>query len=523
MHISNCLHPKKIRNPYTHELMYVPCGKCAACNNARSHSWVQRLNAECSLHKYVLFFTLTYDNVHLPRLHVLDNCVYEPDYRCASDRPRVSFNIMDLNPSKADLSYLNSQAKVGIPYLNHYDAQCFIKRLRQSLFRHFKKYNYEIEKSFFKFYLIGEYGPKNYRPHFHGLLFFDSPEQAACIESLLRKSWSFGFTDTSFVKNSASFYVAQYLNCTSHLPKVLQHREIRPFAHFSKCPSIGALYVDDSSLQEIFEHCSPSMLFADLKKRRFEHVPLWRLFEDRLFPKCSRFGDLSHSDRVALYRVATLYPFESSQEFIEWCKEPGCKSDSLQSLLIGLSDNFAKESPLYRLYFISLSVWSLSILFKVDIATYVEHIERYYKNVDYEKLKSMYQFQQDYTDNGKPVQDLVWFDRFWLKKVRYDGDDPDFWLRLRPRLLENTVICSQLESYGIDVERFYSADLTEQKEYFDTLSFFKCGDYLDYKVNAEKIAKDNIKTKKKNDYLNSSELEITNSEIYEQFISRFEA
>ena len=522
MHISNCLHPKKIRNPYTHEVMYVPCGKCEACVNSRALHWVQRLDAESRMHQYVLFFTLTYDNCHLPRLHVLGDCVYEPDYRCASDRPRVSFNIKDCSPGKADLSYLNKMSQVGIPYLNHYDAQCFIKRLRQSLFRHFKKYNYEIEKSFFKFYLCGEYGPKNFRPHFHGILFFDSKEQASCIEGLIRKSWTFGFVDTSFVKNTCNSYVAQYLNCTSRLPAVLRHREIRPFAHYSKCPSLGSMYVDDSTLQQIFDNSSPSMLFADFKKRQFNHVPLWRVFEDRLFPKCSRFGDLSHFDRVALYRVATYYPFESASEFIEWCKESGCKNEHLHALLSDMSDKFTKESPLYRLYFISLSVWSLSILFKVDISTYVSHIEDYYKNVEYEKLKSMYQFQQDYTNEGKPVQDLVWFDRFWLDSVRPNVEDDLLWRSLRPNFLANKVICYQLESYGIDVEKFYSADLTEQNEYFDSLSFFKCGDYLDYKVNAEKIYKDNTKTKKKNDYLNCSELETTNSEIYEQLISRFE-
>lgn len=514
MHISNCLYPKKIRNPYTHELQFVPCGKCSACLNAKSVNWVERLNAECSVSKYVVFVTLTYDNHHLPKLHRLGNVLYDPDYRVASDRPRISFNMEDIKCSSKEIDFIQSNYPDGVPYLSHYDAQCFIKRLRINLYRLCKKNNINEEESLLRFYLVGEYGPKNFRPHFHLLLFFQSEFASAHIQSLISKSWTFGYINSSFVKNSASSYVAKYLNCVSHLPSVLRYREIRPFAHFSKCPPIGSLSITDQTLQEIFVNSSPTMLFLDAKKRQINNVPLWRYVEDRLFPRCTRFGNLSHSDRVALYRAACQSQCQTSEEFVTWCIRRKYFNSSLFDLLSYLSNNFELLSPLHRLYYIGRAVWTQSSYFSVSIETYVSHIEKYFENCDYEKLKQQFAFQQDYTSKDKPASDLVWFDRFWLQDVYNHSKNLLF-----SQVDEITLM--QLESFSIDIQKFFSSDLTERKEYFDSLLLFRCGDYLDLKVNSDKILKDSTKTKKKNDFLNSDST-ISKSEIYEQFVSRSE-
>ena len=59
--------------------MVVPCGHCSACLNNKSAEMVQRLDIESSMSKYVVFATLTFDNAHLPKLKVLDNCLYDTD------------------------------------------------------------------------------------------------------------------------------------------------------------------------------------------------------------------------------------------------------------------------------------------------------------------------------------------------------------------------------------------------------------------------------------------------------------
>lgn len=494
MHISSCLNPKTITNPYTRKKMVVPCGHCSACLNNKSAEMVQRLDIESSMSKYVVFATLTFDSAHLPKLKVLDNCLYDTDYaHVAPGRPRISFNIEDTNPKSKDYKFLNKLSSSGVPYLNRYFAQKFMKRLRINTFRLHQKYQENEEKSLLRFFLCGEYGPKNYRPHYHLLLFFNSELTAAHISELLHSSWKFGFVDSSFVKNTASSYVAKYVNCYSNLPSFLQHREVRPFCLYSTCPPIGTMYFNDERIKEIFTSCSPFFMYGDSKKRQFVDVPLWRFLQDRIFPRCPLFSEISHFDRVTLYRAATNYPFTSGQEFVDWCKEEGSKSDQLQSLLSRVSYGFTIESSLFRLYYISHLVWSNSLFFDVDISTYVEHIERYYENVDFINLKRWYEWQEDEVNNkGTCLSDFVWFDKLWFDMVlTFDDFEDDVPYEIR----------FQLQSYGIDEDEFFSADLTSRKKYRDSLALSNVHDFKDYQVNQEKIMKDNFKTKKKNDYL----------------------
>ena len=69
---SSCPHAHVVVNPYTHEEVMVPCGKCVFCRMAKGAILSSRLNLEASFHPYTLFFTLTYDNEHLPRATRLD-------------------------------------------------------------------------------------------------------------------------------------------------------------------------------------------------------------------------------------------------------------------------------------------------------------------------------------------------------------------------------------------------------------------------------------------------------------------
>ena len=110
--------------------MVVPCGHCSACLNNKSAEMVQRLDIESSMSKYVVFATLTFDNAHLPKLKVLDNCLYDTDSsHVAPGRPRISFNIEETNPTSKDYKFLNKLSSTGVPYLNRYFAQKFMKRI----------------------------------------------------------------------------------------------------------------------------------------------------------------------------------------------------------------------------------------------------------------------------------------------------------------------------------------------------------------------------------------------------------
>lgn len=102
----------------------IPCRQCVGCRLALSRYWATRCVNESTLYKHNCFLTLTYDDKTLPVGYDIRTGLYHPHF------------------------------------------QDFMKRLRD-------RYNYiglDGENGI-RFYMCGEYGEKNARPHFHVLLF----------------------------------------------------------------------------------------------------------------------------------------------------------------------------------------------------------------------------------------------------------------------------------------------------------------------------------------------------------------
>lgn len=114
----------------------VPCGKCPECVRAKCNSWLFRINKELEIVTNPLFVLLTYNKENLPR------------------------------------------TEEGIPTLVKKDVQDWLKRLRF----HYEK----ISNKQIRYYLVGEYGSKKGRPHYHVILMnLDNPE-------LIEKTWGKG-------------------------------------------------------------------------------------------------------------------------------------------------------------------------------------------------------------------------------------------------------------------------------------------------------------------------------------------
>lgn len=298
MVVHNCFHPNSFTNPYTGEEVTASCGKCDACRNTRASEWVMRLDLEASCHKYVLFCTLTYDELNVPqiiRLRYEDYPEQTPAYINSDTGVIIETSEIRERFTAKDFEYCRN-TKV-LQYLDKSDFQRFIKRLRY----YFRETDPE---ALLRYYICGEYGPTTYRPHGHMLLFFDSDQCAKDIEVLLCKAWPFGnIYDPHFVEGSAAKYCASYINSSSKLPKVYLHKEIRPFSLFSKSPAIGSLFPNVAQVREIFDRGVITFRRFDDTTHAFKDEPFWRSFESRLFPRCQRFGSLLHADRVALYRL----------------------------------------------------------------------------------------------------------------------------------------------------------------------------------------------------------------------------
>ena len=62
----SCFHPNLVYNPYLADYVVVPCRTCAACRSSYARDLQNRIENECKAHKFNFFFTLTYDNAHMP-------------------------------------------------------------------------------------------------------------------------------------------------------------------------------------------------------------------------------------------------------------------------------------------------------------------------------------------------------------------------------------------------------------------------------------------------------------------------
>lgn len=139
----------------------IRCGQCIDCRMARSREWALRCVHEAQLHERNCFITLTYNQEHVP--------------------------------------------KDGGLVVKHW--QDFAKRARH-------------EFGPFRFFHCGEYGDKNFRPHYHACLFgIDFPDQepfqktgdrTTYTSPSLDEKWGMGFCTVGEMNFESAAYVARY-------------------------------------------------------------------------------------------------------------------------------------------------------------------------------------------------------------------------------------------------------------------------------------------------------------------------
>lgn len=500
MQLVSCFNPQKVRDAVTREQRLVPCGKCPACLRHKSSLWVQRLDQERYCWKYAVFFTLTYAPEHVPQLKVCDNHLIAstPEIRPASEPPLV----IDLDEVKLKHSlgsddwnktvlWLHKAPFIGV--VSSYHLSKFIKRFRTYANRIADKFYLSQgikEQVTFRYFAIGEYGSTTLRPHYHGLLFFNSEFLASRCEDIISKSWKFGITDSSFVSDTNSKYVASYLNSLGDLPAVYRHKYTRPFFLCSKFPPIGTLSHNSKEIRQLFFSGDIKFTIFDHSKNLFDNVPLWRTLKNRLYPRLSGFSQLSHFERIALYRFTEKTPnFNSFLARINgvFGYVPNYVKDYV-TYLDANCDNL--NVALQRWFYTSRRVITQSASFEISVADYVTSIENFYSKCDYENLKSLYKFQNDYVDNGKRLSDLLSVDELFIRS--FVGIDP---ANVSYEEIE------VLRSYGVDVDKFFSEDLQERTLYQESLLPESTHTYQSLRLDAELWQSRAVKNKKKNDYL----------------------
>lgn len=199
------------------ERIDLPCGQCIGCRMRRASDWELRVMHEAQTHERACFITLTYAKGRLPA-----------------------------NGS-----------------LEHRDFQLFMKRVRKRF-------------GPVRFYMCGEYGPLNLRPHYHAVLFGvdfrddrkpagKSASGAVFFESThLNNLWGMGKATVQDLVRETAGYCARYI-----MKKALGHaaekayervdsdgvicRVVPEYACMSKKPGIGAQWFNRFS-GDVYPH-----------------------------------------------------------------------------------------------------------------------------------------------------------------------------------------------------------------------------------------------------------------------------
>lgn len=246
-----CTNHRLIVNKYTGHELYVPCGKCEACQQEKAAHRVSRIKSNLKDGYVTLLVSLTYNRFSCPYvdkqeayefskgkrmwLNVYRDCekrkvrcvkngnLYSIKYKTSYHR--VTLTTLDFLKEvsfKGVRCVKHSDSKIGVPF--YPDYQHFLARLRINLKR---LYNYEKQISV---YACSEFGELSLRPHFHLLIYIPTGDEEI-VRSAIFESWPFSdlwrFTKrvqgslvykACQVAYSASSYVASYVNCGSKFP-----------------------------------------------------------------------------------------------------------------------------------------------------------------------------------------------------------------------------------------------------------------------------------------------------------------
>lgn len=185
----------------------VPCGKCADCLSKKQNEVAALSVLEANAATSLFFFTFTYDDKNLPI------AISEPD---ESGSPTfvgfTRFGDMPDSPAFTpnDVRQIDGLCYAASPCRE--DIKIMLKRFRSIWKRHYPDVPLD-----FRYLVFSELGERYGRPHFHGLFYSLTRQQAYKLRDIWKNS--FGYVDCEEVRpksdlsdySAVSKYVSKYI------------------------------------------------------------------------------------------------------------------------------------------------------------------------------------------------------------------------------------------------------------------------------------------------------------------------
>lgn len=261
-----CEHPKIITNPYTHERLFVPCGHCIACSIRYQNKIALRIKNECYAHKYNIFFTLTYDNEHIPYVKLNDHHIYRglssPEIIDTFDGDVIVSSSPNIMVTRNGRSYPLFIDRFGVLYYK--DIQNFLKKIRNAIQIKFQPSILQESDYKLRYVVCGEYGGTTFRNHYHGIFHTNNEQLAKWLLKAICTLWSYCDWEQirianedalpSFVESSnGPKYVAKYTTKFDCQFSLAQHPFFHSFVKYSKRPYYGLSTFDKEIIKQIVD------------------------------------------------------------------------------------------------------------------------------------------------------------------------------------------------------------------------------------------------------------------------------
>lgn len=467
--VCKCEHPKMFYSKRAGKEIFVSCGKCLPCRMARQARWVVRLQEEAKAHMYTMVILLEYNDLKIPQYDISDDGMFLVDNTPRLEeyyRKNPSLKSINLNDlvfdDDAEYNYVLDRLNTtctALPHASVYDIQIFKKRLNTKIKREITG-----EYGSFRSAIVAEYGSTTFRPHYHGILFFDDDRILKRLPELVRDCWtdadgnSLGYSKVEPERGHFASYISKYITKPADLPQIYDYPGFKTFFLTSRHPPIGSL-LHSAEDRYVFDSCYPQKVEFAREGNTFvpKVFPIGQSLESRLFPKCPLYGKTSRADRDILYRMmfdADGIIYESYQAFFnsllryalfkgsentlfEWNDfedrlillkaeiDQGnliWKNTCKARLVKELCGDFTTENSFHTLYSIGRRIKKQAYNFGYTYTGYVNNIYRYY-----DIQKPRYQVRRFYSQQEiKRIEDAGFNLRMFYPLTFYNsGDHPE--------------------------------------------------------------------------------------------------